>query len=203
MNDRRGLVCFDWDGTLVNSHAKIATCAQRAFEHLGRHIPIEEIEPLIGQSESFITQQLFRDAPEEASIFWHDFRTQYQQGSPTALIPFAREILTQLYPDFVIAIVTNKGKTFLEKEIEFNKINQLIDYTYTADLWCAKPDPQMILAAMEESQHPADRTLMIGDSEADQRAAEAAGITFIPLHAPWHPDGITLTELTARIRESI
>jgi putative hydrolase of the HAD superfamily len=60
-------------------------------------------------------------------------------------------------------------------------IGALVDTVVTsAEAGAAKPDPAVFALALDRLSVTADRTLHVGDSEADEEGARAAGLRFAP-----------------------
>jgi phosphoglycolate phosphatase len=78
------------------------------------------------------------------------------------------------------AVVTNKQERFANGLLRRLHLRQWIDLVVGGDS-CErrKPDPQPLLFACERLQAPPSRTLMVGDSINDVKAARAARIPVI------------------------
>ena len=94
------LVIFDWDGTLIDSAAKIVTCMQRAAEQLGiEPLPDEPIRQIIGLS---LPQAIAVLYPNESSAVHEAMRQQYvsyyigMDQTPTPLFAGVTETLHTL-----------------------------------------------------------------------------------------------------------
>lgn len=196
MSNKQGLLCIDWDGTLVDTTPGIVHAVSQTLGFLNLPNPGEEnIKRLIGESEEVISAYYFKDNIELAKEFWPHFRSLYIQLPHPTLMKGARTFLEN-HQDFYIAIVTNKRRKMLDNEINKYNIDQYIDYTYTADSYIAKPDPAMILQAMLDCEASKHNTWMLGDSEADEEAAQRAAVNFVAIHAQhWHPHSSTLENL--------
>jgi nicotinate-nucleotide--dimethylbenzimidazole phosphoribosyltransferase len=98
------------------------------------------------------------------------------------VLPGVRELLDELNGKVKIGIVSNT-KTITAADIQAKLATVGLDKYFqciiaTAEFGTHKPDPAPITAGIEELQCTADRTLYIGDIEADKQAAESAGAYF-------------------------
>jgi len=185
---QKKLICIDWDGTLLDSASHFVNAAQSALRHLGRHdTDAEDIRALLGYGQEAILQHYFPDDIISQKKFWDACTTFYATQSTTQLLDGAMDFI-QHHQHHIIAIVTNKPADMLHKEIRVLALEHLIHSTFSGDQFTFKPDPHMILAAMQHHNIAPEHSVMIGDSPCDQQAAHSAGIPFIAVHsAHWHP----------------
>ena len=105
------LLIFDWDGTLIDSAAKIVTCMQRAAEQLGiEPLPDEPIRQIIGLS---LPQAIAVLYPNESSAVHEAMRQQYvsyyigMDQTPTPLFAGVTETLHTLRDaGYTLAVAT-------------------------------------------------------------------------------------------------
>jgi len=84
--------------------------------------------------------------------------------------------LSQHYP---LAVATNRGRS-IQSILEHFQLNQFFNVVVNrCDVTRPKPHPEMLLLAAQQLQLAPEACLFIGDSELDQQAAKAAGMTFI------------------------
>ncbi|MEJ2084236.1 MAG: HAD-IA family hydrolase [Acidobacteriota bacterium] len=166
------LFIFDWDGTVVDSLAKIVACTQAALRKVGLPEADEEkIRRGIGLGlrqtvEAFCpacTDDTF-DAIVAAyrELWFSDFTTQPD------VFPGVREALAELSGrGHRLAVATAKGRRGLDRELEASGLAALFIASRTVDEALAKPNPQMVLDLMEETGARAENTVMIGDTPHD------------------------------------
>ena len=85
------LVIFDWDGTIMDSEARIVSCVQNAARLSGVAIPEPEIaRSIIGLSLTVAVERLFPAASTEqkAQVAYH-YRDQYVNHDQTPTPLFA------------------------------------------------------------------------------------------------------------------
>jgi nicotinate-nucleotide--dimethylbenzimidazole phosphoribosyltransferase len=98
------------------------------------------------------------------------------------VLPGVVELLDQLHNSVKLGIVSNT-KTITAADIQAKLSTVGLDKYFqtiiaTAEFGTHKPDPAPIIAAIDQLQCTADRTLYVGDIETDKQAALAAGAHF-------------------------
>jgi phosphoglycolate phosphatase len=181
MNSRQyDLVIFDWDGTLMDSIAKIVTSLQSTAQELSIPIPTEAaVRDIIGLSMQQVLPVLFAG---HQSVF-DDILTGYKkhylalEAVPSPLFYGVEGLLKQLTESGVtLAIATGKGRGGLERVLGVTGIGHYFAASRTADDAMSKPHPQMLLSILDEVDVPAHRAVMIGDSVLDLTMANNAGM---------------------------
>jgi nicotinate-nucleotide--dimethylbenzimidazole phosphoribosyltransferase len=98
------------------------------------------------------------------------------------ILPGVQQLLDELQGKVKLGIVSNT-KTIMAADIQAKLATVDLDKYFscviaTAEFGTHKPDPAPIVAAIEQLQCTADRTVYIGDIETDKQAALAAGAHF-------------------------
>jgi phosphoglycolate phosphatase len=173
------LVVFDWDGTLMDSQARIVACIQAAFQDAGRTPPSREAaSDIIGLGLDDAMARLWpgSDAHQRAVVAGH-YRRHFlvTNETPSELFPGARAMLERLAAEgYLLAVATGKSRVGLDRSLGETGLRDLFHATRCADETFSKPHPQMLLELMDELGVSAHRTLMVGDTEYDlQMAANA------------------------------
>ena len=90
-------------------------------------------------------------------------------------------------PDVVLGIATGKSRRGVAHLVERHGWARVFATIQTADDAPSKPDPAMLLRAMEATgARPAD-TAMVGDTSFDMAMARAAGVRAIGVSWGYHP----------------
>lgn len=172
------IILFDWDNTLVDSLDIIHTAISDAFKKF-QLTPLTREEFMNGSHISgreFIRQYF----PEEHHIeAMQVFRSAYDTLSKEKLILLAdaEETLRAVKGKGIkMAIVSNKGKVSLVKELERAG---LTDYFLTivgsGDLEVDKPSPEPALKALKDiGADPSHEVWFVGDSAVDMETAHRA-----------------------------
>lgn len=175
------LIVFDWDGTLMDSEARIVTCIQAAFRDLGLPEPVREVARDViglGLEEAMELLLPMGDAGLRTEVALR-YRRHFLGGdqSPSELFPGARETLDWMTGQgYRLAVATGKSRVGLNKSLAETGLGDVFHATRTADETFSKPHPQMLLELMDELGARAQETLMIGDTEYDLQMANNAGV---------------------------
>jgi phosphoglycolate phosphatase len=174
------LLVFDWDGTLMDSAARIVSCLRGAIADTGAEERDEAaLRDIIGLGLEEAIAALY---PAAGQRFVTDFRDAYRvhflerDATPSALFPGMTELLAGLgAAGFWMAVATGKSRRGLDRVLEETGVGRHFLATRCADETFSKPHPAMLREIMDElGLMPAD-TLMIGDSEYDMLMASNAG----------------------------
>lgn len=174
------LIVFDWDGTLMDSEAKIVACIQAAFKDVDRQIPRREAaRNVIGLGLEDAMAELW---PEGDPAQWALVADRYRHHflgvdeTPSTLFPGARELVDWLLAeDYLLAVATGKSRRGLRLSLEDTGLGDRFHATRCADETFSKPHPEMLLQIMDELGVDGTDTLMVGDTEYDMQMASNAG----------------------------
>jgi len=174
------LIVFDWDGTLMDSEAKIVACMQAAFADNGAPVPTRALaRNVIGLGLAQAMAQLMPEAGaglQERVVDRYRYHYLGADQTPSALFPGARELLDGLLRrDYLLAVATGKSRRGLDFALSDTGIAGRFHATRCADETFSKPHPEMLLQIMEELGVAAEDTLMVGDTEYDMQMARNAG----------------------------
>lgn len=169
---RYRLVVFDWDGTLLDSQARIVECLHAAGTEAGlAALPAECLSNVIGLGMREAITALYPDATaDDHARFIERYRHHYLSASRTAtpLFAGARELLEGLRRrGALLAIATGKGRRGLDRVLAEHGLNDLFHATRCADESLSKPHPQMLLDILERLGVEPHEALMVGDTEYD------------------------------------
>jgi phosphoglycolate phosphatase len=175
------LLIFDWDGTLIDSAAKIVTCMQYAAEESGvEPLPDEPIRQIIGLS---LPQAIAVLYPNESPALHEDIRQRYvshyigMDQTPTPLFAGVTETLHTLRDTgYTLAVATGKARRGLDRVLEQMNMQKFFHATRCADETRSKPHPQMLHELLDFFVCEPEQALMVGDSCYDMEMAQAAGV---------------------------
>lgn len=195
MSDLR-LVIFDVDGTLVDSQAEIMAAMALAFQSEGLALPERAtVLSIVGLSLAEAFQTLCRDidASRRARMVeaykdaFMSLRTQNQEMGP--LFPGALDALDVLRAQdhTLLAVATGKSRRGLDKVLERHGLTGVFHSEQVADHHPSKPNPSMILMALNETGVVPQKAVMLGDTTFDMDMARAAGIKKIGVTWGYHP----------------
>jgi len=87
--------------------------------------------------------------------------------------------------DHKVALITSSQRKVVDLYLSKNKIDMLFDCTFAwEDTKKNKPHPEPLLKAMHTLQSNPENAVMIGDSDVDIIAAQAAGVMSVWYHPP-------------------
>lgn len=174
------LLVFDWDGTLMDSEARIVQSFEAAIAEVGLpERPRSALRGIIGLGMTEALQHLFpdEDAGAHAALV-ERYRHHFVVANPTPT-PLFEGVLPMLAAleeaGYFLAVATGKARRGLDRVLRETGLETVFHYTRCADECHSKPHPQMLLEIMERTGVEPSETLMIGDTEFDLLMARNAG----------------------------
>jgi len=166
------LIIFDWDGTLMDSQARIVNCLKIVAQEF-KLKPLAEniLKKVIGLGLNEAISQLYPQLPDEqVDQFAERYRYFYitANDTPSGLFPEVRPMLNQLIEKgFMLAIATGKARRGLEPVLQDTGLKTIFHGSRCADETRSKPHPQMLEELLDEFALNADEAIMVGDTEFD------------------------------------
>jgi phosphoglycolate phosphatase len=178
-------IIFDFDLTLVDSRAGIASCHAYAMRELA--LPeadrkVAEATAMIGLPAQTVFATLFPDSDQaEAYVSLYQVRADEIMTASTSLLPGARETIEALLAQSLrLGIVSTKLRArveeFLQREGLFSSFETIIG---PEDVPSYKPEPEGLILALERLGVPASEALYVGDTLIDAETARRAGVPFV------------------------
>ncbi|MEA3404818.1 MAG: HAD-IA family hydrolase [Pseudomonadota bacterium] len=171
------LVIFDWDGTLMNSEARIVTSIQTAAERCGFPVLSDhESKQIIGLSLDKAILGLYPDASTEQVQSMADAYSQcFLEESTVEMVPFdgAESLLLGLKSSGIkTAIATGKSRRGLDQVLLECGFGVYFDMTRTPVESASKPNPLMLEQILAEMGVAVENALMVGDTTFDLEMAK-------------------------------
>jgi phosphoglycolate phosphatase len=188
------LIVFDWDGTLMDSEARIVGCLRQAFAELEQPLPPpEEARDVIGLGLDQAMQRLHPGADEILrGELIRRYRYHFLRADPSAspLFEGALETVAELHRrELLLAIATGKSRIGLQQALDDSGLRDYFHAVRCAETTQSKPHPQMLLEILDElGVRPAD-ALMVGDTEYDMQMAKNAGVPAVAVSCGVHERG--------------
>jgi len=187
------LLVFDWDGTLMDSAARIVSSLTAAFADVGAKAPAQErCRDIIGLGLEEAMQRLWPESnDEQRARLIGRYRHHYLDAdtTPTPLFPGAADVIAALREaGYLLAVATGKSRRGLDSALEQSGLGRWFHATRCGDETFSKPHPQMLLELLDELGVAASDCVMIGDTEYDVQMAHNAGVDAVAVcygvHAP-------------------
>lgn len=182
------LLCFDLDGTLIDSAPDLSFALGEALEAVGLPAPTEvQTRGWIGDGIDNLLRRALQHAgsadPEVFLAALAAFHDSYSRNlfNRSRLYPGVESTLESLNKTGQrIGCITNKRTDYANTLLDLSGISRLIEFTYGGDSFEEKkPHPRQLLEAARRVSVEPQRCVMIGDSDTDSAAAEAAGFAFV------------------------
>jgi phosphoglycolate phosphatase-like HAD superfamily hydrolase len=178
---RRGGVIFDVDGTLLDTNYQHVTAWWEAFRERGHDVACADIHRAIGlSSDDLITRVLGRPDPSVSGahsryIAPYLGRMRPLAGAPELVRATARRGLN-------VVLATSAKDEELDLMLDALGARDALDTVVSSgDVKQAKPHPEIVNQALEESGTNPARAVMVGDTVWDVLAAQRAGLPCVGL----------------------
>jgi len=178
------LLIFDWDGTLIDSEARIIESMQMASTQAGlTPVDADAIRSIIGLELNQAIKQLYHDIPDNSiEKVADDYRKHYMYQSEVAtpLFDGALETLTLLKDKgYEMAVATGKGRQGLNHAMAEANLQSYFTTTRCANETRSKPHPLMLEEILDELKLKPSEAVMIGDTSYDLSMAQAINMAAV------------------------
>jgi phosphoglycolate phosphatase len=178
------LLVFDLDGTLIDSGDDLCASVNAMLHHFGRPpLPQAVISTYIGDGAAKLVSRSLGEPSDatfldQAITFFLDYYREHKLDHTyvyAGVFPSLDNLLEQA-PDRSMAVLTNKPIGPSVAICEGLGLSRYFFQIYGGNSFVTKkPDPEGLLALMEEAGARPEETLMIGDSHVDILTAKNAG----------------------------
>ena len=171
-------ICFDLDGTLVDSRDTILKSTKAALDKLKIIYKIDEdaFTNMIGKHFVDIFEEMKITVPdfEEFISIYKSYYFEFIDSS--ILYPGVEEALNQLNEKQIkVSLLTTKGQEQADKIIDHFNLRTSFDYVMgRRDELAHKPSPESLLYICKELHVDPSETLMVGDTELDIQCGKNA-----------------------------
>ena len=166
------LIIFDWDGTLMDSQARIVACLREAATDLKlQQLSETQLKNIIGLGLREAILALYPSLTEQQLTQFSD-RYRYHfvtaNDTPSGLFAEVKVMLEQLIDDgFMLAVATGKARRGLDHVLQETGLKSYFHGSRCADETRSKPHPQMLEELLDDFGLTADEAVLIGDTEYD------------------------------------
>src|SRR4030042_4348622 len=194
-------VLFHLDGTLIDSYQAIYLSFQYVYQNMGLHpLPFDEVSKVVGLGLTRTFHDLLGEerTPEALRLFRKKYEEVFRQN--TYLLPEARETVEALHNKGIkMAVATNKLGRFSRAIFQHLGMEQFFAAIVgDEDVAQNKPDPAMLLYAMDKMGLYKEEVIMVGDSLIDIQTAKNAGIRVFAV-----PSGATKKEVLEQAQPTV
>jgi len=175
------VVIFDWDGTLMDSTARIVSCLRVASHRVD--LPVlsdQEYADVIGLSLDHALRALHPQASEwQIKVMDAVYRWQFMEASTVEMLPFsgAETLLSVLNQRGThVAVATGKSRHGLDAVLAETGFGHYFVLTKSAEETASKPDPKMLREILNALSLDVSQALMVGDSVFDLDMAQRLGM---------------------------
>ncbi|MEH6444415.1 MAG: HAD-IA family hydrolase [Oceanospirillaceae bacterium] len=185
------LIIFDWDGTIMDSSARIVSSMQNASESLSLSVPSAlAVRNIIGLSLDVAIPQIVPSISDaDIKRLTQAYSKHYVEldQTPTYLYEGVEDTLTNLKnKGYMLAIATGKSRKGLDRVLAQTQLDKLIDIPKGADEANSKPDPLMLIQILEQANIKVHDAIMIGDTSYDLEMAQRAQMPSIGVSYGMH-----------------
>lgn len=179
-------VLFDFDGTLIDSDKHTLEHFNEALRYFNYSVELtdNELSSMGGLVTKDIWKKLLPNISDkkitEISQYAHEISLNTITNIET--FPAVIDILKQLKNNYLLGLVTSRGKESTEILFNHYKLAQYFSCIVSKDdVSIHKPNPEGILAAIKKLHVSAIDTIYVGDSAVDIQTAHNAGIPCISI----------------------
>jgi phosphoglycolate phosphatase len=178
------LIVFDWDGTLMDSAARIVECMQRAAVDVGIDRPTAAAtRDIIGLGLNEAVSRLFTQISQGAvDDLVKAYRRHWLGDEVIGATMFAGagSLIGDLHRHGrLLAVATGKSRVGLDRSLAESGLGRFFHATRCADETFSKPHPQMLEEILTDLDTPPERALVVGDTEYDMQMAKNAGVAAV------------------------
>ncbi|HBG22114.1 MAG TPA: haloacid dehalogenase [Peptococcaceae bacterium] len=173
-------VLFDLDGTLIDSIPLIRLSFEHTFRQLGLPWGNGEVLNTIGLPLRDVAEDY---APGNAETFLAVYAEFQKETQDKLLKPFpeTKKTLNHLQEKgYHIGVVTSKRRKATRKSLDITELEKYLEVVVSVEDACKpKPNPDCLLAALQQIEVPPDETVYVGDSIYDILTGKNAGAATI------------------------
>ena len=180
-------ILLDLDGTLVDSAPELTAAVNAALGPLGRRqLEVAEVRTMIGNGLPVLTRRALaatggEPAEDETATVIAEARRVYDSQPLPLLFAGVAETLRRWHQaGFKLIVCTNKPEGSARRLLAGLELDHMLADIAGGDRYeNRKPHPDHLLKPLEGLGIAREAAVMVGDSDIDACAAEAAGIPFI------------------------
>jgi HAD superfamily hydrolase (TIGR01509 family) len=173
-------ILWDLDGTLFDTYPAITYAISKSLNEIGQSVALNVIDGLARHSIAHCLETLSQRFKLDPNMLGDRFAESYRRIDPANQPPYpgVRDVCALIHARGGLnVIVTHRGVYSTQRLLDTHHMTAYFDDIFSVEQgYPRKPDPAMLLAAMEKyTLNPGD-TLVVGDRELDILAGQAAGV---------------------------
>jgi HAD superfamily hydrolase (TIGR01509 family) len=176
-------VLLDIDGTLVDTNYFQAVAWFRAFSQSGYQVAMVDVQRHIGLGSGELIDELVPQRDKSRDDVLEAAHAEYYAGFYGIMKPFtcAQDLLRKLKElGVIVVLATSASPNELKALRNALEVEDAVDAVTSAkDVSEAKPEPDLLEAAMQQTGTDAKHAVMVGDTVWDIKAAGRAGVPCI------------------------
>ncbi len=180
-------ILFDLDGTLVNTAPDLMDAHNHVMKKFGHETKkLEDIKSLAGKGAWVMMQRSFKKEVNDEELkkaMTKEFINYYSKNIANHSKPIKglEEFLEWAKSKKIsMAVCTNKQEKLAKDLLEKLNLSDYFEYVAGSDTFAFnKPDPRHLTDVVEIIGGDLKKTIMVGDSEVDEKAAANAKIPFV------------------------
>ena len=173
-------ILWDLDGTLFDTYPAITYAISKSLNEIGQSVALNVIDGLARQSIAHCLEALSQRFKLDRGLLEARFAEAYRVIDPANQTPFpgVQEVCSVIHRRGGLnIIVTHRGLQSTQRLLDTHDMAASFDDIFSVEQgYARKPDPAMLLAAMEKYHLDPAETLLVGDRELDIQAGQAAGV---------------------------
>lgn len=188
----RGVI-LDLDGTLIDSNDAHAQAWLEAMAGEGFRPPFHEVRRLIGMGGTFLLPQAAGiEADSEIGGRIRRRRKEIFRGEYLPYLqpfPKVKELLARMRQSGLKRVVASASRREeVEEMLDLARIRELVQgATSASDVEDPKPEPDVVMAAIDKLALAPDQVLLLGDTPYDIEAASRIGVGVVALESGGWP----------------
>jgi phosphoglycolate phosphatase len=195
--NKYSVVIFDWDGTLVDSTARIIDSMQMAAIKVGMpKLTDHAIQQIIGLGLPEALEKLWPGiSSEQLQLMRRLYSANFSIHSDVHadFFPQAHEFFEELRCfGYILAVATGKTRKGLDEMLDGLAVRDIFAITRCADETTSKPHPHMLEEILTELKLTSEQALMVGDTSFDLDMAKAIGMDSVGMTHGAHESDILL-----------
>ncbi|MDH7500654.1 MAG: HAD family hydrolase [candidate division NC10 bacterium] len=186
-NRKAQLVCFDYDGVLVDSLSRMLRLISRAQSSLGVGRPptITDLQHIANLNLTDLALTLSIPPDRIPDLAAKLLEIQREEGDRPPIFPGIPETLRQIAQDSIVAVITFNLRDEVLEVLSANRVGDCI--SLILDGADPRPKRERIRWALEHFRIDAGNAYMVGDARSDIREGRAAGVHTVAVTWGYQP----------------